>query len=140
MSERHPNSLANLKKGHDWTKRGPAVKVNALSFGLMLKYMIEHPNCNNHEIAEHTGLHYGTVGKWLRAWHKLGIVHISAWDNNAYGRPRIKLYTFGAGKDVKPRIKSSREIARDYRARRKLREMHNAIAGRIESEPEREAG
>jgi hypothetical protein len=132
MSERHPNSLANLKKGHDWTKRGPAVKVNALSFGLMLKYMIEHPNCSNHEIAEHTGLHFGTAGKWLRAWHKLGIVHISAWDNNAYGRPRIKLYTFGAGKDVKPAIKSRKDIARSYRARRKARELHQAVTGRIE--------
>jgi hypothetical protein len=121
----HPNSLANLKKGHDWTKRRPAVKVNALSFGLMLQYLMEHPNTGIQELADHAGLHYMTVGLWMRSWHTIGLIHLSGWDKDTYGRPNIRLFTFGPGQDAKRPRKSGAEIARDYRAKKKARALQD---------------
>ena len=121
----HQNSLANLAKGHDWSKRRPAVKVNALSFGLMLQYLIEHPNSGLQELADHAGLHYMTVGTWTRAWHQLKLIHISGWDKDSYGRPNVRLFTFGPGTDAKRPRQTDAQIARRYRANKKARALQD---------------
>lgn len=121
----NPKSLQNLAKGRIGRKSRPCVKVNALSFGLMLQYLVEHPHTSFQELADHSGLHYITVGDWVRVWHKLKLVHISGWDPDSLGRPNVKLYSFGPGPDVKRMRKSDAQKARDYRIRKKRNVLQN---------------
>jgi predicted ArsR family transcriptional regulator len=104
------------------------VKVNALSYGTMLKYFLDHGHATIKELADESGLHPHTVREWLAIWHvKLKIIHIGGWDRNAYGRPVIIVYHWGAGRDAPRPKKTQAERAKTWRANRKMRELQKAL-------------
>jgi len=123
----HPNSLKNIENGGHKPGRRKTIKVNALAFGLMLQYLMEHEHATIAELAEHSGLHPQTVKTWLCEWHRMNLVHICGWDRNSYGRPTIIVYKFGPGKDKAKPKKSQAERARTWRANKKMRDLHKAL-------------
>lgn len=135
----HPNSLKNLDLRHR-PGRKKTVKVNALSFGLMLQYLMQHGHATLAELAEHTGLHPQTVKTWIAEWHRLNVVHVCEWERNSYGRPTIMVYKLGEGRD-KPRPKKSQaERARTWRANKKIRDLQRALSCPLtEKEPRQDA-
>lgn len=103
-------------------KRSP-VKVNALSFGRMVLYFMEHDNASVEELEHDTGLHPNTIREWLAAWRKLGIAHIGSWDRDVRGRPTIMRYKWGAGKDAKRPSLSMKQVRLNYIARQKAKKL-----------------
>ena len=79
------------------------VKVNAKSFAGMLN-SIQLRDRTFKSIASETGLHPMTVGNYIREMHKVGLVHISGWEQDRLGRDCTAIYSWGFGKD-KPRHK-----------------------------------
>lgn len=76
------------------------VKVNALSYAQLIKYMLEGGyTCV--ELAELTGLHYVTVLHYTRELYKAGAARITEWRQDTRGNATVRVYTLGAGRDVK---------------------------------------
>jgi hypothetical protein len=108
--------------------RKPIVKVNALSYGIMLRYFIDHGHATIKELADESGLHPQTVKDWLAIWHnRLKLIHIGGWERNAYGRPTVIVYHWGEGKDAPRPKKSMAERARTWRANKKLKALQKAL-------------
>lgn len=103
-------------------------KINALSFAKLTALMLDG-GMTRQEMAEETGLHYVTVLRYCRALRKEGILRIDGWRLDARGRMNIRTYKLGTGPDAKQPIKSVSEIAKDYRARKKMKEMIQRMAG-----------
>lgn len=100
-----------------------AVKINALSFGKMLGYLVEHGNASVEEIADETGLHPNTIREWLVAWKRLGIIHIGSWDRDCRGRPTILRYYWGPGKDAKRPSLTMQQVRANYVARQRAKKL-----------------
>lgn len=102
------------------------VKVNAMSQAKLVKLLLEGTrSCQ--QLADETGLHYGTVLDYTRALRREGAAFIAEYQEDALGRDQIKVYKIGAGADAKRyRIPAAQRSAR-YRAGRKLREQQAAL-------------
>ena len=104
------------------------IRINALSFAKMIRYMQEVGVFTIHEVADHTGLHYVTVRRYVKALHREKALHIDAWDKDSWGRDAIKIYAFGPGSDAKrTKIKPALRAKR-YRAKIKMMTAVNAVA------------
>jgi len=102
------------------------IKVNAMSFALLLKEMLPGEyTCE--ELAERTGLHYVTVLRYTREMHRAGSAYIRAWRMNERKQYVLKVYGIGDREDVdKPRIAmtpAQRQLK--YRAKLKRRKEHD---------------
>lgn len=76
------------------------VKVNAMSYALLIKHMLEGIyNCR--ELAEMTGLHYVTVLQYTRELYRAKACHIAMWEKDARGRDMVKVYKLGEGRDAR---------------------------------------
>ena len=98
------------------------VKVNALSFALLVKEMLVGVyTCE--ELAERTGLHYVTVLRYTREMHKAGSAHIVGWRRNKLHHYVLKIYGIGDMPDArKPyEAKTPAQRAERYRAKVKQR-------------------
>lgn len=94
------------------------VRVNAMSFAQLIKYMNEGLySCK--ELADLTGLHYVTVLEYTRSMYKAGAVHIGAWEADCRGRHMIKVYHIGPGKDAKRQKISASKRSLAYRVKQK---------------------
>ena len=108
------------------------VRVNALAFANLIRALLDG-TMTRAEIVEYTGLHYNTVGDYLRELHRVGATHIVMWENNTRGQAVHPVYKLGRGSNVKqPRLTPSERQAR-CRAKKKalsdpryFREMKNA--------------
>lgn len=110
-------------------KNRQIVKVGALSYAQLIKFMLEGVySCE--ELAEHTGLHYVTVLHYTRALRAAGACYISSWDKDTRGRDAIKIYSLGVGFDV-PRQKrmTVAERTRRYRAKLKAGQLAQVMGG-----------
>jgi hypothetical protein len=96
------------------------VKVNAMSFALLLKEMLPGEyTCE--ELAERTGLHYVTVLRYTREMHRAGSAYIRAWRMNERKQYVLKVYGIGDREDVdKPRTAMT-PAQRQLKYRAKLR-------------------
>lgn len=113
-------------------KKRRIIKVNALSFAQLVKYMNEGTyTCM--ELAELTGLHYVTVLQYTREMHRAKAAHISMWEKDSRGRDALKVYKTGRGKDAKRDAMTRAEIAKRYRAKKKGRAFINILRGEHES-------
>lgn len=109
--------------------RGRSVsRIGAVSNAKLLKFMMEGVY-NNHELAEHTGLHYKTVAPYVKAMHKEGVVHIAGYDEDARGSETIAIYKLGMGKDKEPRRFTRAELSERYRAKKKAMAMVQVMGG-----------
>lgn len=78
----------------------PQVKVNAMSYAIMLRNMVDGVfTCR--ELAEITGLNVLTVYQYTREMHKQGAVHIAHYEPDSRGRHNIKVFRLGVGQDAK---------------------------------------
>ena len=103
------------------------VKVNALSFAQLVKFMREGVH-SCEELADLTGLHYLTVLQYSRELHLAGEAHISSWVKDSRGRDAIKVYQLGPGADAPRHRKTAVERSAAYR-KRKAQERVNAVLG-----------
>lgn len=104
------------------------VKVNAMSYALLIKYMLEGIyNCK--ELAELTGLHYVTVLQYTRELRKAGAAHISMWEKDARGRDMVKVYKLGEGRDARrAKLTAAQRQARTRNKQRAL-QMQQMLMG-----------
>ena len=103
------------------------MKVNCFIFTKLIKLLMEGTrSCA--ELAEETGLHKLTVYQYTKEFHKAGLVHIATWENNAYGRPSIRIYMWGPGKDATRTTLPRNEIHRRYKERQRKTKMINIMS------------
>jgi predicted ArsR family transcriptional regulator len=102
------------------------MKVNCMIFCKLIKLLHEGTrSCK--ELADETGLHVLTVYQYTKEMHRQGLVHIALWEMNDYGRPQIKIYMWGPGKDAKRATISRAETSRRYKERKKLMAVVNSM-------------
>ena len=90
------------------------VKIGALtSANLMLNLLEGTYTCK--QLSEQTGLHYGTVLRYVAALYKVGACHICGWEEDAQGRRTVRVYQLGFGKDMKQPKMTSVEKSQRYR-------------------------
>lgn len=111
------------------TRRGH--KVNALTFAILVKLLYEGTR-TCYELAEETGLHKLTVYDWTRIMHEQGVLHICMWEGE--GRSSMRIFKMGPGKDAPRPTKTREQIAADYRARQKAKQLLQRMAGSTEGE------
>jgi len=117
---------APKKKGRRFTK------VGAMSYAILLKYLAEGTmTCV--ELADAVGLHVLTVYDYTKAMYKQGVIHICAWELDTRGRSTVRIYMLGKGKDAAKNTKTRNQISADWRARRKVIQMNQRIAGNADS-------
>ena len=96
------------------------VKVNAMSFALLVKEMLAGEyTCA--ELAERTGLHYVTVLRYAREMHKAGSAHICAWRMNDKKQYTLKVYKIGEANDAQKLRRNRTGAERTAKYRRKQR-------------------
>lgn len=96
------------------------IKVNAMSFALLVKEMLAGEyTCE--ELAEKTGLHYVTVLHYTREMHKAGSAYIAAWRMNDRRQYVLKVYGVGNRADVDKPRKAMSPAQRQLKYRAKLR-------------------
>jgi len=110
------------------TKNKKLIKINAISQAQLIKFLWDG-NYSCVELAEMTGLHYVTVLQYTRELHSAGAAHINSWEKDARGRDVIKIYKLGPGKDKARHRKPATERSAAYRAKKRMREMTQALAG-----------
>ena len=122
-------------------KRSPA-KVNALSFGRIVLYFMEHGDASVEELHHDTGLHPNTIREWLHAWRKLGVAHVGNWDRDVRGRPTIMRYKWGPGKDAKRPSLSMKQVRRNYVLRQQAKRLATVFkqTEKESTEPKQQAG
>ena len=91
------------------------------------------------EIADSTGLHHVTVARYVHALHREGVICIIDWRRPSHGDPAPVYEVNYAGlKDVERPAKIGRAnrpaIDRNYRERKKQRELLHRMAGRIDGQ------
>lgn len=105
-------------------------KMNPAAFAQIVLHLDGDHSCA--ELAEISGLHYVTVLHYTRSMHRVGAVHIAAWEKDSRNRDAVKLYKLGRGKDKRREKLTSAERAQRSRAARKHRVPsvfgHGAIA------------
>jgi hypothetical protein len=90
------------------------VKIGALSSATLMFHMLEGTyTCK--QLAEQTGLHYGTVLDYTRALYKVGACHICGWEEDAHGRRTVRVYQLGFGTDMKKPVMTAKEKSQRYR-------------------------
>ena len=112
--------------------RSPAVKIGAITYALLVKAMLDGVyTCI--ELAQETGLHYGTVLNYTREMHKAGAAHICRWEPDIRGRHLIRVYKIGAGKDAKRFKLTHAERQARVRAKHKNMALLKMMAGNMEN-------
>jgi predicted ArsR family transcriptional regulator len=107
------------------------VKVNAMSYAIMLKNMMEGDH-SCFELAEITGLHVLTIYQYCRELHKQGVIHICRYEPNERGRHTIKVYKLGQGKDAKRIRMSGLERQAKHRSKIAAMQVAQVMAGKGE--------
>lgn len=107
--------------------RSLTVKVTQEGYAVMLGYLFAHRQATTEELAEVSGLAPVTVRNLFRTLKRHGVAHIAAWHPDAWGRDAFVVWGLGPGKDAPRRRKSTAEICRDYRERKKRRAVDAAL-------------
>lgn len=81
------------------------------------------------DLAEASGLSVQVTTKWVNEWNRMGVVYRSAWDKDTRGWYRVRLFSWGAGRNVPAPAKPAAERNQTYRRRKRFIGMANALAG-----------
>jgi hypothetical protein len=103
-------------------ERSTIHKVNQEAYAVLIKELMQHP-CTPQDLADVSGLHPLTVRDLMRTFRRHKIVHIAAWEANN----RTAVWSLGKGRDAKKPTKTRAQIAADYRARKKQKELMSAV-------------
>lgn len=118
----NPNPKVPCNKGRKM------VKMSAISLAQLMKYLMEGIySCR--ELAEETGLHYVTVLNYTRQMHRVGVIHICAWEKDCRGKDQIKIYAFGNKPDAKRKTMTRYESSKKSREKRRQLKMLHRLAG-----------
>ena len=109
-------------------KRRITVKVNAMSYAILIKLLMEGTRTCA-ELAEETGLHLLTVYQWTREMHKQKVIHIVAWENDSRGRAITKVFMLGTSPDVKRNKDPARVRTARYREKMRQISVNNWVIG-----------
>mgnify|MGYP006293873749 CR=1 FL=1 len=125
------NELKKIDPTVRWTPFSRrAHKVNAMSFALLCKLMVDGTR-TCYELAEESGLHITTVYDWVRELHRQGLIHLCMWEGE--GRNSSRIFKFGPGKDVPRPFKPREKVHAEYRARQKAKALIQRMAGTMEN-------
>lgn len=120
-------------------KRRRIIKVNALSFAQLIKYMNEGTyDCK--ELAELTGLHYVTVLQYTREMHRAKAAHICMWEKDSWGRDAVKIYKTGEGRDAKRSKMTQAQRQQRHREKKRGISMTNILGARHEPSNDQRGG
>ncbi len=113
--------------------------MSAVSLARLIKALMEGVySC--HELSDETGLSYHTVLHYCKEMYLAKVLHICAWEECRGGKPQIKIYKFGSGRDAKRPTVSDAESSRRYYAKKKQEKLLQRMAGnQITSVQERAA-
>ena len=105
----------------------PAIRVNALSFAILVRAMYDGPK-SLHQLAEITGLHLWTCRHYVKALQKQEMAYITRWDKDTMGRDATPYYTLGMGVSMPRSSKTGGRRQRELRARQRaaIAETHAA--------------
>lgn len=102
--------------------RKKAVRLNAITNAqLMLK--LSEGVFTQLELAQETGLCIRTVRPYLRALHKVGVIHICEWTEDGLGHRTQMVFKLGEGKDAQKPKMDVKAIAKRYREKLKQRKL-----------------
>jgi len=76
--------------------------MNIVQMVTVFKTLMQGP-ASRFDLAERTGTPPKTVGKLLTELKAQKMIYVIDYSNEADGRNRVKLYTFGDGEDAQPR-------------------------------------
>lgn len=79
------------------------------------------------EIVQETGLHTATVRRWVRHFHRAGMVRISGYEKCVGGQKSIRIWRWGEGRDAPRRPQTWAERYQKVKARRQERMMQEAL-------------
>lgn len=103
------------------------MKMQPILFANMM-YWLQRGAYSRAELADRTSLNPLTVGAYLRALHRKGVIYVQAWRKDALGRSVTALYTLGMANDAaRPAPKSRQQVAREYKQRKKATRMQGYI-------------
>lgn len=104
------------------------MKVNCMIFCKLIK-LLEEGTRSCRELADETGLHVLTVYQYTKEMHKQGLIHIATWEYNDYGRPSIRIYMWGKGKDATRQTMTRKEAHQRRKARaRAMTQINRLVA------------
>lgn len=110
-------------------RRKNFVRVNAMSFGLLIKDL-QLGVYSQQELADNCGLAIQTVRLYVKTLHKIKAVYIADWAEDKRGGRTIRIFALGDKPDApKPPPKSPLLACAHYRAKKKQMKMLQAIAG-----------
>jgi len=101
------------------------VYANTLAIVNMIKCMEEGATMS--EMTQVTGLHVTTVRRWVNHFRRAGMCYIYAYDADAMGRPRARVWKLGQGKDLKYVPFTEQERKARYKAKVKARKWLRAL-------------
>jgi DNA-binding transcriptional ArsR family regulator len=108
-------------------------RITALSQAVILRALTEEPS-SVAELMEISGLSKCTVQNYLLALRKAKLIYVAAWESDPNGRMNTPCYKWGSDKsDVKKPMMTKAEIAKRYRQRKKLKELHNGLTNSIKA-------
>ena len=106
------------------------MKINAMMFAKMMKLLTDESGQSIYDIMDETGLHYGTVQRYLRELYKEKVVYICAWQKDAHGRDAIRVYTIGSRADARRKRMTRAEKKARSRRKREMLVLTHMTAGR----------
>jgi hypothetical protein len=124
------NSLRNLVHKTNL----PRPRMSAIANARMMQALVD--GATRQEIIEETGLSYDTIRDYVNAMLKPAegprVVYICDWQMDRTGRYSTPVFKWGVGKTnaKKPR-KCRNQVAREYRARKKMKEAFYGIGRAI---------
>ena len=82
--------------------------MNIVQMVQVFKALMQGP-ASRLDLAERTGVPPKTVGKLLTELKSQKMIYVVDYSNEADGRNRVKLYTFGDGEDALPKLTQPQE-------------------------------
>lgn len=106
-------------------------RINASSNARLIKSLINN-DMTYREMADHIGLHYLTVARYMRELHKHKVIHICEWRKDARGCANERVWSFGEARDAKkPAPIPANQRKRVLRARKAHLATVHAMVGRL---------
>ena len=105
-------------------------RINASSNARLMKALMDN-DMTYQEMADHVGLHYLTVARFMRELHKQKVIHVAEWRRDARGCASEKVWGFGEERDAKKPAPLGPARVRIARARKAQAAMLHMMAGRL---------
>ena len=110
-------------------RRKNFIRVNAMAIAHLIKALSEGCYCYA-ELTELCGFSIQTARHYVKALHKVGMVHIADWTEDKRGIRTVKVWALGEGSDAKkPQPITAKEACAKYRAKMKQIKLMQQMTG-----------